>query len=463
MYFPGDPLFALDPIYQAVTDPAARDRLVATLRPRRDAARVEHRLPLGHRPHRLRTAPRSKETPSDRPDPPADPRPDHRPVLRVRAAVRRRPRARPAHPDRRGPAARPGARRRRPARARRAARAVAVRPRRRDRAGRAGSLQRDGYTFTGWGRAATDRTGRYQFTTLRPGARTRRRTSRSPCSRAGCSTGSSPVPTCPARRGTTLLPPVPAGAAAHPRGRGRRPRVRVRHPAPGRGRDRLLRLRARLSPWRTSSGPATSAPGRTSPRPRWCGRWSRSSRTGSARELDVPGDLDDLARRGRVGRQPGHPPGPAAARAGPRRAPRADQPGRARLRADADGGGGRRRPARRPRCRRPARWRASRARTARPRWSARTLTQHAVPTTFGFRVAAWLTAVLDAVDDLDRLQFPPQVGGAAGTRAALVELGRRAARRPAALAHDAGAGHPDRRRARRLSPTRARGSPTTCS
>ena len=30
MYFPGDPLFALDPIYQAITDPAARDALVAT-------------------------------------------------------------------------------------------------------------------------------------------------------------------------------------------------------------------------------------------------------------------------------------------------------------------------------------------------------------------------------------------------------------------------------------------------
>lgn len=30
MYFPGDPLFALDPIFQSITDPAARDRLVAT-------------------------------------------------------------------------------------------------------------------------------------------------------------------------------------------------------------------------------------------------------------------------------------------------------------------------------------------------------------------------------------------------------------------------------------------------
>lgn len=32
-----------------------------------------------------------------------------------------------------------------------------------------GSLHRDGYTFTGWGRAETDRAGHYQFTTLRPG------------------------------------------------------------------------------------------------------------------------------------------------------------------------------------------------------------------------------------------------------------------------------------------------------
>ncbi len=30
MYFPGDPLFALDPIFQAIVDPAARERLIAT-------------------------------------------------------------------------------------------------------------------------------------------------------------------------------------------------------------------------------------------------------------------------------------------------------------------------------------------------------------------------------------------------------------------------------------------------
>ena len=30
MYFPGDPLFGLDPIYQSITDQKARDRLVAS-------------------------------------------------------------------------------------------------------------------------------------------------------------------------------------------------------------------------------------------------------------------------------------------------------------------------------------------------------------------------------------------------------------------------------------------------
>lgn len=34
---------------------------------------------------------------------------------------------------------------------------------------RPGSLRRDGYTFTGWGRAATDNAGRYTFTTVLPG------------------------------------------------------------------------------------------------------------------------------------------------------------------------------------------------------------------------------------------------------------------------------------------------------
>lgn len=33
-----------------------------------------------------------------------------------------------------------------------------------------GSLRRDGWTFTGWGRAATDNTGTFSFSTLRPGS-----------------------------------------------------------------------------------------------------------------------------------------------------------------------------------------------------------------------------------------------------------------------------------------------------
>lgn len=34
----------------------------------------------------------------------------------------------------------------------------------------AGSLRRDGFTFTGWGRSATDDIGHYSFSTVRPGA-----------------------------------------------------------------------------------------------------------------------------------------------------------------------------------------------------------------------------------------------------------------------------------------------------
>lgn len=65
---------------------------------------------------------------------------------------------------------------------------------------------------------------------------------------------------------------------------------------------------------------------------------------------------------------------------------------------------------------------------------ARTLTQHAVPTTMGLKAATWLTGVLDACDDLDRLRFPVQLGGAAGTQAAVVELGHDAVAARAALA-----------------------------
>ncbi|GAA2693593.1 MULTISPECIES: 3-carboxy-cis,cis-muconate cycloisomerase [Actinosynnema] len=52
--------------------------------------------------------------------------------------------------------------------------------------------------------------------------------------------------------------------------------------------------------------------------------------------------------------------------------------------------------------------------------AGRTLTQHAVPITFGLKAAGWLTQVLDAVDRLDPVLargLPVSLGGAAGTLA----------------------------------------------
>jgi 3-carboxy-cis,cis-muconate cycloisomerase len=53
---------------------------------------------------------------------------------------------------------------------------------------------------------------------------------------------------------------------------------------------------------------------------------------------------------------------------------------------------------------------------------ARTLTQHAAPTTFGAKVAVWLNGVADALERMGALVIPIQIGGAAGTRAATGEL-----------------------------------------
>jgi 3-carboxy-cis,cis-muconate cycloisomerase len=54
----------------------------------------------------------------------------------------------------------------------------------------------------------------------------------------------------------------------------------------------------------------------------------------------------------------------------------------------------------------------------------RTLTQHAVPITFGLKAAGWLAGVLDALDGVAvaRKRLRVQCGGAAGTRAAIAEL-----------------------------------------
>jgi 3-carboxy-cis,cis-muconate cycloisomerase len=56
--------------------------------------------------------------------------------------------------------------------------------------------------------------------------------------------------------------------------------------------------------------------------------------------------------------------------------------------------------------------------------AGRTLTQHAVPTTFGLTAASWLAGVLDAANEAVQVRsaLPVQAGGAAGTLAAVVAL-----------------------------------------
>lgn len=56
--------------------------------------------------------------------------------------------------------------------------------------------------------------------------------------------------------------------------------------------------------------------------------------------------------------------------------------------------------------------------------AGRTLTQHAVPITFGLVAAQWLTAILDASDGVHRVDeaLPVQCGGAAGTLSLAADL-----------------------------------------
>lgn len=69
----------------------------------------------------------------------------------------------------------------------------------------------------------------------------------------------------------------------------------------------------------------------------------------------------------------------------------------------------------------------------------RTLTQHAVPITFGLKAAQWLSGVLDALERVDRAldQLPVQCGGAAGTLSLVAET-TDPSRAAAAFAHELG-------------------------
>ncbi|KTS05552.1 lyase family protein [Microbacterium testaceum] len=54
--------------------------------------------------------------------------------------------------------------------------------------------------------------------------------------------------------------------------------------------------------------------------------------------------------------------------------------------------------------------------------AARTLTQHAVPTTLGARAATWARGIERASRRLENLEYPAQLGGAGGTLASFVEI-----------------------------------------
>ncbi|MDH6626357.1 3-carboxy-cis,cis-muconate cycloisomerase [Streptomyces sp. LBL] len=71
----------------------------------------------------------------------------------------------------------------------------------------------------------------------------------------------------------------------------------------------------------------------------------------------------------------------------------------------------------------------------------RTLTQHAVPTSFGLKAAGWRSLVLDARDRVQAVRdlLPAQLGGAAGTLAAFLTYGAEdATALPAAYARELG-------------------------
>ncbi|MGW7255507.1 3-carboxy-cis,cis-muconate cycloisomerase [Streptomyces sp. NPDC054834] len=75
----------------------------------------------------------------------------------------------------------------------------------------------------------------------------------------------------------------------------------------------------------------------------------------------------------------------------------------------------------------------------------RTLTQHAVPTTFGLKAAGWRSLVLDARDRVTAVRdsLPVQLGGAAGTLAAFTAYGAQdAIALPAAYAGELGLREP---------------------
>ena len=75
--------------------------------------------------------------------------------------------------------------------------------------------------------------------------------------------------------------------------------------------------------------------------------------------------------------------------------------------------------------------------------AGRTLTQHAVPVTFGLKAAGWLLGVLDSLDSVTAVALPVQAGGAAGTLALAGTLTDSPVALAAALADELGLEMPE--------------------
>ena len=199
MYFPGDPLFAYDPIYQSVRDPAAARAHDQLVRPGHDEARVGARLLLRRRARRQR-----RDTAGERVSLPRTPSQTVGPFFEFGLSSR-------PHSPSSSPPARPGA--------------IRIEGRVLDGAGapvpdglvEIWQADADGRYDGGWGwgRCATDADGHFAFTTVKPGA------VREP-------DGSTQAPHV--TRALLRARPAEAGADAHllpGRGRGQRRRPRA--------------------------------------------------------------------------------------------------------------------------------------------------------------------------------------------------------------------------------------------
>ena len=225
MYFPGDPLFFQDPIFNSVRDPAARERMICRFDLEQTAARVGAGLPVRHRPARGRGD--------------ADGGPLRWPRRRRRRSGRSSPSGCPsatgptscAEGTRgRGLAARQGVRRRRRPGARRARGDLAGRPRR----------ARSAAPSAASGAARTDDDGRWAILTLKPGRRSDgRRRPTSTCRLRARAAAPGRHAHLLRRRGGRPTPPTRCSPAwtSTPRAtlvaQRRRRRLRARHPPPG--------------------------------------------------------------------------------------------------------------------------------------------------------------------------------------------------------------------------------------